>query len=269
MFRRPVAKTCRSRPSGRQRRMPPPCEHQPIALGPRHVAAVVAQGQVEPAVVADDHAVGAVEPRRVLLGRQPQARQQVAPLFRHAVAVAVAEGREERRVHDEQGAVVVGEALDRVEAAREDRRLVGVAVAVGVLDEPDLVAADDLGPEAGDVVDRDEDRPGPGPGGDRRGVFDQRVAGEQGGLEAGRHLQRREPLLGTRARSGAGSSPARGAVRGHVVRRSAVRSHERTWASFRASRSRCGEWPWPRVRQPAGPHERRASIADPSERGSS
>ena len=53
-------------------------EHQAIAFGPLDVAAVVAQGQVEPAVVPDDDAVGAVQPRRVLLGRQAQAGEQVA-----------------------------------------------------------------------------------------------------------------------------------------------------------------------------------------------
>ena len=223
-----------------------PVEHQAIAFGPRDVTAVVAEGQVEPAVMPDDHAVGAVEPRGVLLGRQPQARQQVAPVFRHTVAVAVADGREERGVHHEQGPVAEGEPLDRVETGRVDRRLVGVPVPVDVLDEPDLVAADDLGPEARDVVDRDEDRPGPGPGGDRRGIFHHRVAGEQGGLEAGRDLQRREPLLGF------GPGPGRivAGPRGHEgPGRQEERQGGRTRGlghHSRASRSRCG------VRQPPG-----------------
>ena len=123
-------------------------EHQAVAFGARHVDAVIAQRQVEPAVVAGDHAVGAVEPGRVLLRRQPQTGQQVAAFIGHAGPFRIAQGGQERGVHHEQRAVVVGEALDGIEALGEDRRLVGVAIAVGVLDEADLIAAHDLGAEA-------------------------------------------------------------------------------------------------------------------------
>jgi hypothetical protein len=107
------------------------------------------------------------------LGRQLQPGQQVLALVGLAVAVSVPQGAEIGRVHHVQGAVMVGEPLDRVEVAGENGGLVGVAVAVGVLDQADLVVARDRRAQSGEVIGRDEQRSGALPGGDSRGVFDQ------------------------------------------------------------------------------------------------
>ena len=59
-------------------------------------------------------------------------------------------------MHHEQRAVVVGDALDGIETFGENRRLVGVAIAVGILDQPDFVAAGGIATEAGQVISRDK-----------------------------------------------------------------------------------------------------------------
>ena len=94
--------------------------------------------------MAHDDAIGAVQPCGVLLGRQPQSGQQVLSLVGLAVAIGIPQRGQERRMHHVQDAVVVGESLDRVELVGKDRGLVGIAVAVGALNQPDLVATHDL-----------------------------------------------------------------------------------------------------------------------------
>ncbi len=191
-------------------------EHQPVPLGALHVAPAIAQRQVEPPVVAHHNSVRAVEPIGRLLRLPAQPPEEIAPLVGDGVPVDVPERREERRVHGVDEALVIGEPLDRVETGREDRRAVGIAVAVRVLDEAHLVAPDDLRAQAGHVVVREVHRTGPRPQGEARGVLDQRVAGEERGLEARLELERREALLGGGARRGrarragrAGRSPLR------------------------------------------------------------
>ena len=136
----------------------------------------------------------------VLLRRQPQPGDDVAALVGLAVAVGVAENRQEGGVHHVDRAAVILQPLDRVEPGRVHRGAVRVAVAVGVLGQADLIAANDLDTEPGHVVDGDEDRRRPRPQGDGRGILDERIAGEQGRLKAGRDFEWREALL----RGGAG-----------------------------------------------------------------
>jgi hypothetical protein len=99
-------------------------------------------------------------------------------------------------VHDEQGFVVIRKPLDRVESFGDDGHLVGVAVAVGVLNEADFAFDFAVRAEAGHVIDRDEDRARLRPGGDDGRILDQRITGEQRRLEARRELQRREAFFG-------------------------------------------------------------------------
>src|SRR5687768_15109330 len=54
-----------------------PLEPEPVSFRPCDVAAAVAKGQIEPAVIPGDHAVRAVEPIGRLLRGQTQTGQQV------------------------------------------------------------------------------------------------------------------------------------------------------------------------------------------------
>src|SRR5262245_26296911 len=99
-------------------------------------------------------------------------------------------------MHDEQGAVMPGEALDGIEAVGKDRRLIGVAVATGIFGEADLASADNFSPQARHVVHRDKDCARPWSGGNRRGILDERIASKQSRLEVRRDLKWRKPALG-------------------------------------------------------------------------
>src|SRR5437867_13240585 len=88
-----------------------------------------------------------------------------------------------------------GESLNGIKSVGKDWRLIGIAVAIGVLNKADLTAADDFGPQASHVVHRDKDRAGPRPGSNRRGVFNQWIAGKQRNLESSRNDERREARL--------------------------------------------------------------------------
>ncbi|MFO0964110.1 MAG: hypothetical protein U0793_00800 [Gemmataceae bacterium] len=187
-------------------------QDEAVPFGPLDVAAMIAEGEVEPAVVPHDDAVGAVQPDRVRLGRQPQAGEEVLALVSLAVP---AQHGEERRVHDVDGAVVIANALDGVEAGGVDGGLVGVATAVGILDQADLIAADDLRPEAGHVIDGDEERIVARADSDDGGVFDERVAGEEGGFEAFGQPEGREALLRLRPGPRLGGKASRVAGQGY------------------------------------------------------
>ena len=176
-------------------------QDQTISLGPRHVDSVISHRQVQPSVVPDDDAVGAMQPHLVLLRRQPQTIQQVATLIRHAVAVGVPQRREQRRVHHEHRAGVKGQSLDGIEAAGKESRFVGIAIAVAVGEESNFVMADDRDSQTGHIIVGDENRARPRTDRDDRRVFHQRIAGEQSRPKTGRDNQRRKAAFRLRPAS--------------------------------------------------------------------
>src|SRR5262249_16912182 len=125
--------------------------------------------------------------------------EQVNLLVRLAIAVTITNRGQVRSVHDIEGSAVERYTLDGIEARGEHRRPIGIAVAVGILCQADFAAANDLGAQAGHVVDGHEQRTGPRPESDDRWIFNQRIAGEKVRLEAGRHLERRKAFFGSRA----------------------------------------------------------------------
>ena len=178
---------------------PPLLKQQPIPFGSLHIGAVVTHRQVQPPVETDNHTVGTMQPGIVLFRLQAQAPQQVTPGIGHTVAIGVSQRRQQRRVHHVDRSVGKRQALDRIEALGIDSRRVGVAVTIGVGDQPHLVTSDDLHAQAGDVVVSHQQCAGARSDREDRGVLDQGIAGEQGRDEPVGNHQSWKPLFGFRA----------------------------------------------------------------------
>ena len=174
-------------------------EHQQITFWSSHFTAAITQGQIQPAIVPGDDPVGVVQPNLVLLRPQAEAFEEILSLVRLAVSIRVTQRGEIRRVHDEHGPVVVRQSLNRIEPIGPYRSTIGVAVAISVFDEPNLVALDDVGrPQSSHVIGCHEQSVGSWPQRDCRWVFDQWIAGEKRRLESCGKLQWRESFLGFR-----------------------------------------------------------------------
>src|SRR6185436_19843817 len=98
-------------------------------------------------------------------------------------------------MHDKDLAVVVSQPLYGIETAGPDRGLVRIAVSVCVLDQSDLVPADDFFAQPGHVIMSQENRVRAWTQCKDRWVLDQWIASEERGFELRRYLKRRKSLF--------------------------------------------------------------------------
>ena len=68
-------------------------EDEPVAFRPGHITASVSEREVQPAIMAQRHAVRAVQPVGRFLRRPAQSAQNIATLIRHTDAVRVPQDR--------------------------------------------------------------------------------------------------------------------------------------------------------------------------------
>jgi hypothetical protein len=71
-------------------------ENEPISFRSGHITASISEREVKPAIVAQRHAVGAVQTIGGFLRRPAKSAENIATLIRHAVAVRVPQHCQER-----------------------------------------------------------------------------------------------------------------------------------------------------------------------------
>src|SRR4029079_5332822 len=96
-------------------------QNKAVSLRSEDIASSVAESEIEPAVMARDYTVCAVQPVWGFFGGPTQAGKKVSPFIGDAAALRVAEHGQKWGVHDKYAAVVIRQALDGIEN-RQPRR---------------------------------------------------------------------------------------------------------------------------------------------------